>query len=128
MGGKHYPVARFAATLRRALFKEHLGLIPPQDCQDRKEQVTSFMRCAPIPNEDQIGDPYDDLVADPLADSALQLWNDTARKNREVFTDIFKIVPTNLVRDWKAYNVSSTSWWLTSLRSLIFWMLNWSYV
>jgi phospholipase D1/2 len=67
------------------------------------------MRCAPIPNEDQFGDPYDDLVADPLADSALQLWNDIARKNREVFTDVFKSVPTNLVRDWKAYNVSSTS-------------------
>ena len=82
MDGKHYPVAHFAATLCHALFKEHLRLIPCQDCQDCKEQVTLVMHCAPVPNEDQIGDPYNDLVADPLADSALQLWNDTARNNR----------------------------------------------
>jgi len=104
MNGQRYPVARFAATLRRALFREHLGLIPPQDCQDRREEVTSFMRCAPVPNEDQIDDPYDALVADPLDDATLQLWNDTARKNREAFTEIFRPVPTNLVRNWNAYD------------------------
>ena len=107
MGGMPYPVARFATTLRRALYKEHLGLIPPQDCQDPKEQVTSFMRCAPIPNEDQIGNPNDNLVADPLADSTLQLWNDTAKRNTDAFAAVFRPVPTDLVRDWKAYQVSS---------------------
>src|SRR5882762_9505231 len=120
MDGQTYPVARFAATLRRALFKEHLGLISPQNCEGPGEQVTSFMRCAPVPNEDQTGDHYDRLVADPLADSTLQLWNDTARKNREVFTELFRPVPTNLVRDWKAYDVSSIT---QQARGLIVWCL-----
>lgn len=79
--------------------------MPPQFCQDRDEPVTSFMRCAPEPNEDETTLQEDALVADPLADATLQIWMDTARKNREIFTELFRPVPTNLVRDWKAYDV-----------------------
>jgi hypothetical protein len=84
---------------------EHLGLIPAQLCQDRRENVTSFMRAAPYPNDNEIGSQDDAAVADPLADSTLKLWFDTARKNREIFTEVFRPVPTNLVRDWAAYDV-----------------------
>jgi len=104
MDGKPYQAGRFATTLRRQLFREHLGLIPPQVCNAPKEPVTSFMRCAPYPNGDQTNDPYDELVADPLADATLQLWMDTARRNREIFTELFRPVPTNLVRSWSAYD------------------------
>ncbi|KAJ6632257.1 phospholipase D/nuclease [Mycena sp. CBHHK59/15] len=104
MDGKPYMVARFAATLRRQLFREHLGLISPQTAHKRQPTVTSFMRPAPHPNEDQTGSEEDALVADPLADDTLALWMGTARKNREIFTEIFRPVPTNLVRDWKAYD------------------------
>lgn len=105
MDGKPFKVSRFAATLRRKLYREHLGLMPPQLCHAENEPVTSFMRCAPTPNDDETRLPGDALVADPLANSTLQLWADTARKNREIFTEVFRIVPTNLVRDWEAYNV-----------------------
>jgi hypothetical protein len=84
---------------------EHLGLIRPQKCEGRNDPVTSFMRPAPVPNDDEIGMPEDNAVADPLSDSTLNLWNDTARTNREIFTEIFRPVPTNLVRDWNAYEV-----------------------
>ncbi|KAJ7482689.1 hypothetical protein FB451DRAFT_1235871 [Mycena latifolia] len=104
MDGKPYQVARFAATLRRKLFREHLGLIPPQRSYKRTEEPTSFMRPAPYPNEDETRDDEDALVADPLSDETLNLWNTTARRNREIFTEIFRPVPTNLVRDWKAYD------------------------
>ncbi|PAV14831.1 phospholipase D nuclease [Pyrrhoderma noxium] len=103
MDGRPYMAARFAATLRRQLYKEHLGLIPPQDCQSRHEQVTAAMRPAPIPNEDETDSREDELVADPLADETLDLFDSTAKKNRAIFTEIFRPVPTNLVRDWKAY-------------------------
>ncbi|EGN97561.1 hypothetical protein SERLA73DRAFT_169861 [Serpula lacrymans var. lacrymans S7.3] len=103
MDGRPYMAARFAATFRRKLFREHLGLIEPQMCQSRNEQVTSFMRAAPEPNEDETNSPEDDAVADPLSDETLDLWYSTARKNREAFTEIFRPVPTNLVRDWSAY-------------------------
>jgi phospholipase D1/2 len=105
MNGKPYEVARFATTLRRKIFREHLGLIPPQTSDQRDERPTSFMRPAPTPNEDETRTPEDALVADPLSEETLALWNGTAKKNREIFTEIFRPVPTNLVRDWKAYDV-----------------------
>ncbi|KAJ7758051.1 hypothetical protein B0H16DRAFT_1885472 [Mycena metata] len=103
MDGKPYQVARFAASLRRKIFREHLGLIAPQIANKRDETADSFMRCAPTPNEDETHLEEDRLVADPISDSTLELWTSTARRNREIFTEIFRPVPTNLVRDWKAY-------------------------
>lgn len=63
------------------------------------------MRPAPHPNADQTSTAEDAAVADPLAPETEALWNDTARKNREIFTEIFRPVPTNLVRTWDAYAV-----------------------
>ncbi|KAG1869290.1 hypothetical protein C8R48DRAFT_701012 [Suillus tomentosus] len=103
MDGHPYMAARFATTLRRKLFREHLGLIEPQNVLHSTEKVTSFMRCAPEPNDNEIGMREDTAVADPLADSTLELWNHTARVNREIFTEVFRPVPTNLVRSWSAY-------------------------
>lgn len=70
------------------------------------DHPTPFMRPAPNGNPDQTGTHEDELVADPLARQTNDLWCDTAKKNREIFTEIFRPVPTNLVRDWKAYEVS----------------------
>ena len=64
------------------------------------------MRPAPYPHRsEEYEQDLDNLVMDPVSDSTVQLWNDTARKNREVFTELFRPVPTNLVRDWSAYEV-----------------------
>ena len=63
------------------------------------------MRAAPCPNEDQTESREDRLVADPLSYETVGLWTDTARKNREIFTEIFRPIPTNLVRSWAAYDV-----------------------
>ena len=62
------------------------------------------MRPAPHPNDP--ADPDSDAqVEDPLADETLDLWSGTARKNREVFEEIFRTVPSNVVRDFQAYDV-----------------------
>ncbi|KAH7886577.1 hypothetical protein F5I97DRAFT_1807371 [Phlebopus sp. FC_14] len=103
MDGKPYMATRFAASLRRKLFREHLGLIPPQNVPNGDHRETSFMRPAPEPNEDEMGDDDDAKVADPLADTTLDLWNNTARENRAAFTEIFRPVPTDLVRSWSDY-------------------------
>lgn len=87
---------------------EHLGLIPPQMCS-RDSEETPFMQPAPVPNPDETGSEFDALVADPLADATTDLWNDTAKKNRDIFSELFKTTPTDLVRDWDAYTVSNSS-------------------
>jgi phospholipase D1/2 len=104
MNGQPYMAARFAATLRRQLYKEHLGLIPPQDADDDDNHPTPFMRPAPHPNPDQLHSKEDQLVADPLSSDTINLWTSTARVNRDVFTEIFRPVPSDLVRDWSAYD------------------------
>lgn len=86
-------------------FAEHLGLIPPQDADADDDHPTAFMRPAPYPNPDQFDSNEDQMVADPLAKETVNLWTDTARKNREIFTEVFRPVPTNLVRNWDAYDV-----------------------
>ncbi|KAI0824300.1 hypothetical protein BC628DRAFT_1339507 [Trametes gibbosa] len=100
MNGEPYQVGRFAATLRRKLYREHLGLIPPQDCAGRPD---SFMHAAPHPNEDETEGAEDEAVADPISDATIGLWETTARANREIFTEIFRPVPTNLIRSWNDY-------------------------
>lgn len=64
------------------------------------------MHPAPHPNEDETDQQEDEMVADPLSDDTINLWNNTARKNREIFTEVFRPVPTNLIRKWKDYDVS----------------------
>lgn len=63
------------------------------------------MRPAPHANDDQTSTAEDAAVADPLAPETEALFNDTARTNREIFTEVFRPVPTNLVRTWDAYPV-----------------------
>jgi len=104
MNGIPYTVGRFAATLRRQLYKEHLGLIPPQHCDSHHPTVTNAMRPAPFPQSDMTQSKEDHLVADPLIHQTDQLWNDTARRNREIFTEIFRPLPSNLVQNVEAYD------------------------
>ncbi|KAG8946540.1 hypothetical protein FRC04_011598 [Tulasnella sp. 424] len=103
MDGRPFVASRFAATLRRKIMKEHLGLIPPQFCETGKEPVTSFQRAVPYPSEDETQSDEDQRVADPLSDEFLELWDATARKNRSIFGEIFKTVPTDVVRNWDQY-------------------------
>ncbi|KAJ7194304.1 hypothetical protein GGX14DRAFT_320455, partial [Mycena pura] len=77
---------------------EYLGLISPQNVGETPP--TAFMRPAPHHNPDEMGSAEDALVAD----ATFELWNTIARRNREIFTEVFRPVPTNLVRAWKAYD------------------------
>jgi phospholipase D1/2 len=82
-------------------------LIPPQNVTSRREHVTTFMRPAPVSNEDETYLVDDARVADPLSDEFLNLFSTTARVNREVFTELFRPLPSNLVHNWNAYDVSA---------------------
>jgi phospholipase D1/2 len=117
-------VTRFATTLRRKLFRgrthgpftdiptsssrqpfilEHLGLIEPQICANGL--ITSAMRPAPFPSENELGIREDSAVADPLSDHFQGLWIGTAQKNRAIFSEMFKTLPNDIVRNWEQYKV-----------------------
>ncbi len=100
MNGRPYRASKFAATLRRQLFRKHLGLIPAQS-MDRPDQ--NFEPIG-VPNLYDYGSPEDQLVADPLSDQFLGLWNSRARQNTDAFGKIFHPVPHDDVRTWKDYD------------------------
>jgi phospholipase D1/2 len=101
MNGRPYTASRFAASLRRYLFRKHLGLIPDQRWDQPNQNWTPVDR---DPNNYDWGSPADLLVRDPLHPDFQRLWTTTARVNTETFDRAFHPVPTNRVRTWKEYD------------------------
>ena len=99
MNGKPWTASRFAASLRRELFRKHLGLLPPQDPQ----RPDANFEPLGVPNRFDFEAPESQLVADPLADPLHNVWNSRARTNTEVFRTVFHAVPDDTVRDWATY-------------------------
>ena len=82
-------VSPFAASLRRKLFREHLGLLYP----DVPIPTTSNGHPLPDTNDYDWGSKEDKMVEDPLTPEFWKMLNDTSRTNTEIFRDIFHAVP-----------------------------------
>lgn len=101
MNGRPYKASKFATSLRRQLFRKHLGLLPNQKWDHPDENWH------PV---DESGNCYDwgsssDLqVRDPLDASFERLWTTTAQTNTEVFRRAFHAVPDDKVRTWADYD------------------------
>ena len=100
MNGSPYRASKFAATLRRQLFRKHLGLLKAQN-MERPDQ--NFQPVG-VPNVYDFGSPEDLAVSDPLADTFLALWNSRAHSNTQVFRKVFHPVPDDSVLTWADYN------------------------
>lgn len=100
MNGEQYAASEFAASLRRQIFRKHLGLLPDQRW-DRPDQ--NWLPVTDAPNDYDWGSSADRLVEDPLSPDFLNLWEDTASINTEVFSRAFHPVPDDHVRTWDDY-------------------------
>lgn len=90
------------STFRRQLFKEHLGLIKPQDCPSQ-EPVTRYMRSVIVPIEYEFDTEEDQFVTDPLDEQFEAHWKDLASTNAAVYQDLFHCTPAKGVKTWKDY-------------------------
>lgn len=99
MGGQPYQASHFAASLRRQLFRKHLGLVAPQNI----ERPDANYEPVGVPNAYDWGSPEDNLVADPLSDALQSVWNTRARTNTEVFRKAFRAVPDDDIHTWDEY-------------------------
>lgn len=100
MAGRPWRASKFAASLRRQIFRKHLGLIQGQDPSRRD---ASYTPVGHDPNTYDWGSREDHAVADPLSESFLNLWKTTARTNTEAFRKVFHPVPDDTVKNWKQY-------------------------
>ncbi|KAG0158289.1 hypothetical protein PDIDSM_5802 [Penicillium digitatum] len=99
MDGKPWTASHFASSLRRQLFRKHLGLLPPQDYQ----RPDANFEPVGVPNHFDFDCPESKVVADPLSDTTQSLWNSRARTNTEVFRKVFHAVPDDTIRNWAEY-------------------------
>jgi phospholipase D1/2 len=87
MDGLPYEARRHAATLRRYLWREHLGLLPPQKLDASKDPNA---QPPPMKNGAQEDEHYE-FVADPLGDELWGMWTERATQNTKVFRQLFHV-------------------------------------
>lgn len=87
MDGLPYQAGRHAATLRRYLWREHLGLLPPQELNASKDPNA---QPPPVRNDAQENETYD-FVADPLSEEVWEMWTQRATQNTKVFRQLFHV-------------------------------------
>jgi phospholipase D1/2 len=90
MAGEPYEAGWHAATLRRYLWREHLGLLHPQELDASKDPNAQPPN--DCPNDPQEDETYE-FVADPLSNDVWEMWTNRATRNTQVFRELFHADP-----------------------------------
>ncbi|XP_070504074.1 phospholipase D1-like isoform X4 [Chironomus tepperi] len=78
MNGETFPTGNFAGSLRRYLFREHLGLLEQQQNDDGEDEID---------------------INDPISDAFFKdTWQKISKENSSIFDEVFKCIPNNAVR------------------------------
>lgn len=101
MDGKPYKAGRHAATLRRTLWREHLGLLPAQENDARDDP--NAQPPGDIPNKILEG-PEDNFVVDPMADPLWSKWTSQATTNTEIYRYLFRADPDDHIKTFDDYD------------------------
>lgn len=90
MDGQPFKAGRHAATLRRYLWREHLGLLASQTMD-----ATNDPNAQPpdVCDNDPIEGKEYEFVADPLSDQVWDMWTNNATKNTGLFRQLFRADP-----------------------------------
>ncbi|KAK2748634.1 hypothetical protein FQN55_004187 [Onygenales sp. PD_40] len=100
MDGKPYKAGRHAATLRRMLWREHLGLLPAQDPDGTNDP--NAQPPTDCMNENREGPEYE-FVADPMSDKLWETWTGQATTNTDIYRYLFRAVPDDNVRTFEEF-------------------------
>lgn len=92
MDGQSFEAGKHAATLRRYLWREHLGLLPPQP-HDASNDQNAHPPGERSPNDIWDGDESYKFVEDPMSDELWDMWTTNATKNTEIFRHLFHADP-----------------------------------
>ncbi|KZZ91156.1 Phospholipase D [Moelleriella libera RCEF 2490] len=103
MDGKPFEAGFHAATLRRYLWREHLGMLPPQDL-DAKDDINAQPPNVQPDNDNYEADGSFDFVADPLSDQVWDMWMGQARKNTKIFRNVFHADPDDHIKNFDDYD------------------------
>ncbi|MCJ1309567.1 hypothetical protein MMC25_003227 [Agyrium rufum] len=99
MDGQPFQAGHHAVTLRRMLWREHLGLLPAQEMDATKDPNAQPPE---VPNE-VFSDSHDSLVADPLSEDLWSLWTSQATTNTNMFRHLFRADPDDHIKSFDDY-------------------------
>ncbi|KAF7556371.1 hypothetical protein G7046_g6307 [Stylonectria norvegica] len=102
MNGQPFEAGYHATTLRRYLWREHMGLLASQDLNANND-----INAMP-PNVEPENNIYEDesykFVEDPLSDELWQEWTGRADRNTELFRHLFHADPDNHIKTFEDYD------------------------
>ncbi len=101
MDGQPYKAGYHAASLRRHLWREHLGLIEAQELDASNDPNAQPPTVAM--NDEYSGEEWE-FVADPLGDKVWDLWTKQATINTDQYRYLFRADPDNRIKTWKDYD------------------------
>jgi len=101
MDGRPYKAGRHVASLRRMLWREHLGLLPAQQLEAEKDP--NAQHPGDCDNTFHADDKWNDFVADPLHDELWDMWTRQATTNTQVFRDLFHADPDDAIKTFDDY-------------------------
>ncbi|RPB03820.1 phospholipase D [Choiromyces venosus 120613-1] len=102
MNGGEYNAARFATTLRRTLWREHLGLLPPESLNANEDP--NAHPPGQGGNEWDEGSEEDEFVIDPLNEDLWRMWTGNASHNTKVYRELFHCDPDDTIKTWRDYD------------------------
>ncbi|KZF23346.1 phospholipase D/nuclease [Xylona heveae TC161] len=100
MDGQPHKAGYHAATLRRMLWREHLGLLPAQELDADKDPNAQPPDVCP---NDIQEDEYYKFVEDPLSDELWEMWTTRATTNTKIFRHIFHADPDDNIKTFDDY-------------------------
>ncbi|PWY90660.1 phospholipase PldA [Aspergillus heteromorphus CBS 117.55] len=101
MDGEPYRASRVAATLRRQLWREHLGLLPAQeyDVSEHPNAKPPYQCMNYI-----LEGPENDFVTDPMDDDLWEMWTGRATVNTDMYRVLFRADPDDNIRTFDEYD------------------------
>ena len=101
MDGQPYQAGYHAATLRRHLWREHLGMIDSQELDASKDPNAQPPNVCM--NDEYSGEEWE-FVADPLGDAVWERWCTQATTNTEIYRHLFRADPDDNIKTWADYD------------------------
>ncbi|KPI40705.1 Phospholipase D1 [Cyphellophora attinorum] len=101
MDGQPYQAGYHAATLRRHLWREHLGMIEAQELDAKNDPNAQPPTVAM--NETYSGEEWE-FVADPLGDAVWEKWCHQATVNTNQYRYMFRADPDDNITTWDEYD------------------------
>ena len=105
MDSQPYNAGRYISSLRRALWLEHLGLLPAQGPDASNDPNALPPTSAPnVPLSQQTSQANIDLVTDPLSNALWETWTSHATTNTNTYRYLFRADPDDNIRTFEDFD------------------------